>query len=432
MYTFLNRRHFLRNAGSLIALPFLESLGFRRFAKAASSASTPRKRMIFLGFGWGVTKETWFPDKTKTGTEWELSPGLKPLAAHKKDLTVIQNLTNRFTNEAHWGSTFWLTGANRYAEPGQSFHNSVSIDQVAAEAFGMDTRFSSLQLSCENGDESGHGPGLSLAWNRKGNPVAGFNNPVVAFHRLFSEETTPLAQRQSQLKQKRSVLDTVLEDASGVARGLSKDDSDKLGEYLQSIRDIETRLSKEEQWLDKPKPKPDTDMSKPKGEVAGFEEIKLMYALAHAALQTDSTRVVTYRQPVASLLKSLKITFSGHNMSHYGPGARMEASQLRDAKQSELLSGLIDKLKATREPDGSSLFDHTTLVYGSNIQSIHYLENCPTLVTGGGSGVKLGQHLVMRDPKTPLCNLWLTLLRGNGVEAVSHGDSNGIINELLG
>jgi hypothetical protein len=119
-------------------------------------------------------------------------------------------------------------------------------------------------------------------------------------------------------------------------------------------------------------------------------------------------------------------------MSHYGPGARMEASQLRDAKQSELLAGLIAKLKATREADGSSLFDHTTLVYGSNIQSIHSLENCPTLVTGGGSGIKLGQHLVMKDPKTPLCNLWLTLLRGNGLEAPSHGDSTGLIQELLG
>ncbi len=425
----LNRRRFLRNAGSLIALPLLDSLGFRRFVRAAAA---PRpKRMIFLGFGWGVTKESWYPDKAKTGVEWELPPGLKPLAAHKEDITVLQNLTNRFTNEAHWGSTFWLTGANRYAEPGQSFHNSISADQVAAEAFGRDTRFSSLQLSCENGEESGHGPGLSLAWNRKGNPVSGFNNPVTAFHRLFSEESTPLAQRQALLKRKRSVLDTVLEDAAGVARGLSREDTDKLGEYLQSIRDIETRLAKEEQWLDKPKPRPVAEIAEPAGEIAGFEEIKLMYAIAHAALQTDSTRVVTYRQPVSSLLKSLKIPFSGHNMSHYGPGPRMEASQLRDAKQSELLAGLLDKLKATREPDGSSLLDHTTLVYGSNIQSIHYLENCPTLIAGRGAGVKLGQHLVLRDPKTPLCNLWVTLLRGNGLEVSSHGDSTGPIPELL-
>ena len=423
------RRQFLRSSTALITLPVLESLGFRAFA--GSKPITPPKRMVFLGFGWGVTKETWFPDKTKTSADWPLPPGLKPLARHHKDITVIQNLANKFTNEAHWGSTFWLTGANRYGEPGQSFHNSISADQVAAEAFGKDTRFTSLQLSCENGEEAGHGPGLSLAWDRRGKPVSGFNNPVVAFHRLFSDDTTPLAQRQAQLKQKRSVLDTVLDDASSVARGLGKEDNDKLAEYLQSIRDIEVRLSKDEQWLDKPKPRPAEDLLEPKGEIAGYEEIKLMYALIAAALQADVTRVATYRQPVSSLLKSLKIPFSGHNLSHYGPGPRMDASQLRDAKQAELLAGLIDKLKATREPDGTTLFDHTTLAYGSNIQSIHYLDNCPTLITGGGCGVKLGQHLVMSDPKTPLCNLWLTLLHGNGLDIASHGDSTGLIHELI-
>ena len=423
------RRQFLRSSTALIALPFLESLGFKAFT--ASQPVAPRKRMIFLGFGWGVTKETWYPDRATTGAEWSLPPGLQPLARHQKDITVIQNLANKFTNEAHWGSTFWLTGANRYGEPGQSFHNSVSADQIAAEAFGKDTRFTSLQLSCENGEESGHGPGLSLAWDRQGKPVSGFNNPVVAFHRLFSNETTPLEQRQAQLKQKRSVLDTVLDDAESVARGLGREDTDKLAEYLQSVRDIEVRIAKDEQWLDKPKPTPGDDVREPKGEVTGAEEIRLMYALMASALQADLTRVATYRQPVNSLLKGLKIPFSGHNMSHYSPGARMEASQLRDSTQADLLAGFIDKLKATKEPDGTTLFDHTTLAYGSNIQSIHYLDNCPTLVAGGGAGVRLGQHLVMRDPKTPLCNLWLTLLRGNGLDVTSHGDSTGIIQELI-
>jgi hypothetical protein len=387
--------------------------------------------MVFLGFGWGVTKESWYPDPKQTGRDYALPAGLQPLAAHQADFTIIQNLNNRFTNEAHWGSTYWLTGANRYGEPGQTFHNSISADQVAAETLGKDTRFSSLQFTCENGEESGHGPGLSLAWNQNGKPVAGFSNPVTAFHRLFSTDTTPLAQRQKLLQQQRSVLDTVLDDAAGISRGLSKEDKDKLSEYLQSIREIETRLSKEEQWLDKTKPAPDASLRVPEAELQGFEEIKLVYDLIVAALQTDSTRVVTYRQPVDTLLRSLKIAFTGHNMSHYGPGPRKEASELRDRKQSELLAHLITKLKAAREPDGTSLFDHTCLSYGSNIQSIHYLHNCPTLVAGGGAGIALGQHLVLADSKTPLCNLWLTLLRGVGIDTATHGDSTGILKELV-
>jgi Protein of unknown function (DUF1552) len=420
------RRHFLRSTTSLIALPALESLGFRAFA--ATKATTSPKRMVFLNFGWGVTNETWFPDVKKTGTTWELSEGLKPLARHQKDITVVQGCSNKFANEAHWGSTFWLTGANRYAEPGQSFHNSISADQVAATHLGGDTRFASIQLNSPDVANSGHGPGLSLAWDMRGKPVAGLENPVQAFHRMFSNETTPLNERQAMLAQKRSVLDAVLTDASDLQRGLTKTDTDKLDEYFQSIRDIEVRLGKDEQWLTVPKSKP--PITEPKEGLAGKEEIKVMYDLIIAALQTDTTRVLTYRQPVGTLLQSLGTKVAPHDMSHYSPGDRMAASQMRDTTQSDLLAGLIDKLKSTKEADGRSLFDNTCLAYGSNIRSVHFLDNCPTLLTGGAAKIKLGQHFVL--PKdTPLTNVWLTLLRGLGVDAERHGDSTGVVKPLI-
>jgi hypothetical protein len=388
--------------------------------------------MIFLGFGWGVTNETWFPDVKRTGTDWEMSDGLKPLARHQKDLTVIQGCSNKFSNEAHWGSTFWLTGANRYAEPGQSFHNSISADQVAAAHLGKETRFASIQLNSPDVANSGHGPGSSLAWDLRGKPMAGLENPVAAFHRMFSDDSTPLSERQAMLAQRRSVLDAVMEDAKRVQRGLTKTDTDKLDEYFQSIRDIEVRLGKDEQWLSVPKAKP--PVNEPKAGLAGKEEIKVMYDLIVAALQTDTTRVLTYRQPVGTLLQSLDVKVAPHDMSHYSPGDRMQASQKRDTVQSELLAGLIDKLKATKEADGSSLFDHVALAYGSNIRTIHYLDNCPTLLTGGGANLKMGQHLVL--PKdTPLANVWLTMLHGVGVnpkQCERHGDSTGVVKELVG
>jgi hypothetical protein len=149
-----------------------------------------------------------------------------------------------------------------------------------------------------------------------------------------------------------------------------------------------------------------------------------------AAIQTDSTRVLTYRMPTASLLKSLDIAVIPHEMSHYSPGPKMEASQKRDAAHAALLAGLLDRLKNTYEADGSRLFDHTTVVLGSNLRTAHTLENCPTLVAGGGSGVKLGRNLVL--PKgTPLCNAWLTLLKGSGIEVERHGDSTGVISEWI-
>jgi len=424
------RRHFLQSSTALIALPMLESLGFRRFASAAGPA-TPPKRLLFLGFGWGITEDTWYPDITKPGPDYELPKGLQPLARHKADFSVVQGLWNKYSNEGHWGSTMWLTGANRYAQPGQSFHNSISADQVAAAQLGLETRFASLQFNgSQSGDGSGHGPGLSMAWDVSGKPVGGLNGPVAAFHRLFAKDNTPIEQQQSQLAQRRSVLDAVLDNARSLQRGLAKNDQAKLEEYFQGIRDIETRLSKEEQWIGVPRP--DAPLAAPKPGVDGREEIKLIYDLMIAAMQTDSTRVMTFRQPVDTLLKALNIAVHPHDMSHYHTtlGEKLDASQRRDLTQSELLAGFIDKLKATKEPDGSSLFDHVALAYGSNIRTGHELSNCPTILTGRGAGLKLGQNLVA--PKdTPLCNAWLAMLQGVGVQAERHGDSSGVLKDIL-
>lgn len=426
----LSRRHFLRSSTAVIALPLLDSLGFRRFASAATP-TTPPKRLVFLGFGWGITQESWYPDINQKGADYTLPDGLKPLARHKADFSIVQGLWNKFSNMGHAGSTMWLTGANRFAEPGQSFHNSISADQVAAAKLGLDTRFASIQLNgAENAEASGHGPGLSMAWDISGKPVAGQNGPLAAYHRLFSKDTTPIEQQKAMLAQRRSVLDTVLENARDLQRGLGKTDSAKLEEYLQGIRDIEKRLSKDEQWIGVPQPK--TDLAEPKPGLAGREEIKLMYDIIVAALQTDSTRVLTYRQPVSTLLTSMEIKVAPHDMSHYHStmGEKLDASQRRDLAQSELLAGLLDKLKATKEADGTRLFDHVALAYGSNLRSEHYLDNCPTLLTGGGAGIKLGHNIVVAKD-TPLCNAWLTLLHGIGVDAERHGDSSGVIKELV-
>ncbi len=425
------RRQFLRSSTALIALPALPSLGHRAFAASAKSQAPP-KRLVVLGFGWGVTEETWFPDIKQPGTDYQLPMGLAPLADHKADFSIVQGLWNKFSNEGHWGSTMWLTGANRYAQPGQSFHNSISFDQLAAAQLGQHTRFSSLQL---NGAESnisgsGHGPGLSLAWDSRGKPVAGQNGPLEAYHRLFSEDSTPIEQRQAMLAQRRSVLDTVLENANDLRRGLSRRDTEKLDEYFQGVREIETRLSKEEQWLGVPGPK--TTMPQPPAEIEGRNEIELMYDLMIAAMQTDSSRVLTYRQPVRTLLTSIGVNVHQHDMSHYHTtrAEKLAASQKRDLTQSQLLAGLLHKLKTTEEADGSRLFDNVALVYGSNIRTGHELSNCPTLLSGGAASIKLGENIVVPQD-TPLCNAWLTLLNGIGVNAEHHGDSTGVLKEIM-
>jgi hypothetical protein len=187
-------------------------------------------------------------------------------------------------------------------------------------------------------------------------------------------------------------------------------------------------MGREEKWLTVPKPA--APLREPGAGLLGVEEVKLMYDLLVAAFQTDSTRVATYRQPIANLLKSLAIKVAPHDMSHYSIGERMDASQKRDQVQSELLAGFLDRLESEKDAEGRSLLDSTVVVFGSNLRTVHTLENCPTLVAGRGAGLKLGQNIVV-PRNTPLCNVWLTLLQGVGIDVERHGDSSGMVKELI-
>ena len=423
-----DRRRFLRGVGAVLPLPFLPSLTHRAFAAAAVA---PPKRMVFLGFGFGTHAETWEPDITQAGKNYTLSPGLEPLARHKADFTVVQGLSSPVNTDPHQGTVSWLTAANRFAVPGKTVHNSISADQVAAGHLGQDNRFASIQL-CSTGIGDGHGPGLSLAWDAQGKPIGGFATPVAVYHKLFSEETMPLERRAALLAEERSVLDVLMENTRSVHRRLNKTDADKLDEYLQGIRDIETRLGKEKTWLGVAKPK--VDMTEPASGLAGKEEIRLMYDIIVAAFQTDSTRVMTYRQPLQTLYDSIGLKRDCHQVSHYfaGPkdGPDVTAAQARDLAQNELLAHLLDRLKAVKEADGSRLFDHVALAYGSTCRAGHMVNNCPTILSGGGAGIRLGEQVVAAKG-TPLSNCWLTLLKGCGVPVEKHADSTGVIDALV-
>lgn len=422
----MNRRLILKSATATLALPWLPSLNHVAFAREKQPQA--HSKMVFLCMGWGVTKETWYPDIKQKGENYELSEGLKPLQKHKKDMSIIQNTEHQFTINGHHGSTFYLTGANQYAIAGKSFSNTISVDQVAAAKWGKHTRYNSLPFDCKDANNSGHGPGLSASWDSSGKPIQGLPSPLQIYNKLFGQDELSIDEMKAMIADQRSTLDIFLLDLKRINKKLNSVDREKLEEYQDSVREIENQLEKQLEWMGRPKPA--ATLSIPEKEVNGYEETKLMYDLIVSALQTDSTRVVTYRQPVDTLVKAFDIVVTSHNMTHYDRGARYEVSQFRDTKQSELLSYFLDKLKATRDSHGISLFDSTTVSYGSNISHGHTLRNCPAIVAGNPGRLKLGQQVVLPE-KTPLCNLWLTLLQANGIQQEKFGDSQGLVEELL-
>ena len=159
-----------------------------------------------------------------------------------------------------------------------------------------------------------------------------------------------------------------------------------------------------------------------------------MYDIIVAAFQTDSTRVVTYRQPLGSLYASIGQAMDAHQVSHYFAGPKDSpsavAAQARDRAQNELLAHLLDRLAAVKEADGSRLLDHVALAYGSTCRAGHFVDNCPTILAGGAAGIRLGEQVVV--PKgTPLANCWLTLLKGCGVPVEHHANSTGVIDAIM-
>jgi hypothetical protein len=421
-----NRRQFLKSSSALIALPFLES-----FASTKSVAQAP-KRMIFLGTGFGVTSRGWYPKQDDTGYNYELQEAFKPIAKHKKDFTIFQNLEHANSRDGHSGSTFWLTGADRFAMPGQSFHNTISVDQVAANQFGQHTRYNSMVLfGSGNSASTGHGNG-SISWNGQGKPIMGMPNPVAMYHKLFSDDKMPLSERQALLKDNRSALDTVLLSAKAMRKRVTKTDKDKVDEYFDSIRELENRISKDEKWLKIPKRQPSRKRQEPESTLEGAPEIEAAYDLMLAAMEVDACRVFSYQLPSDSFMKSIGSSFTAHAISHHNGSndERTRDSVLKDSSHLQLVGKLIDKMKATMDIDGRSIYDNTTLVLGSNLRVKHSLDNCPTFVTGGGSGFEHGRHMLM-DKKTPLCNLWLSILKGSGINVSSFGDSTGVIKPLF-
>ena len=415
----INRRLLLKSGAALLPLPFFKSI-------AASSnnakASKPVTRIIFLATGWGVTADNWFPSLEKKGNWQKLPKALKPLEKFKKDFSMVRNCYNQHSKDAHKGSTFWLTGADRFAIPGRNFHNSISVDQVVAQHYGAETRFKSIRLS------SG-GPSNSLSWDNNGKPLTSLRSPLEFYQTLFEQPSIPVSEIRKQLQHKQSILDIFHGQTKNLSSKLNKDDNEKLAEYMQSVRDIETAITKENQWLDIPKKKPKNMPDKPDSTDAPGE-LKAILDLMIAAMQVDASRAFTYGLPIEPFLKYFGTGISGHNMSHYGMSEnRKVISEKRDYEYVKGLAYLIEKLHSTKDENGESLFENTTVVFGSNIKTGHNLKDCTTLIIGKGANIQLGKHIVA-PPKTPLCNVWLTLLQGMGIQKNSFGDSTGTLTGL--
>jgi len=417
-----DRRTFLKATGLGLAMPMLESAKADESSKLQSKS--PAQRFVAVGTYLGFHKPSWFPKEP--GPRYATSRVLRPIERHRDRFTLISGLDHRAPNgHANWRN--FLTGSGT---------PSVSLDQVIAAQIGTQTRFSSLQLTCGSAPAGGQ-----ISFTREGVPLPMIGRPSVVFSRLFSSDSDKARMRYV-LESGGSVLDLVLEEARLLQRRVSRTDQQKLGEYFSSIRDVEKKIQKRREWLDRPSPKVKYNLPKfdPVAPDLSLECEAIMYDLMMLALETDSTRVITLLVPGAGQVFTIdgeKLIAGYHGLSHHGNDPAKIADFNRIGIEHVTRFGqFLDQLQAKKDTQGRALLDSTIVLYSSGMgdANTHNNSNLPVLVAGGA--FKHGRyHAIDRKQEsspTPLFgDLFITFMQQMGIERNRFANASRNMNEFL-
>jgi hypothetical protein len=408
------RRRVLQAMGVAMSLPLLEAM-HPKMARAASDSVAPGakpRRMLAICNNLGVRPDLFFP--TGAGREYEASPYLKLLEAHRNDFTVISGVSHPNVDGGHPSDISFLTAAPHPAS--SSFRNTISLDQYVAERIGTLTRFPSLTLAV-------NGAARSLSWTGSGVAIPPEERASEVFNQLFLQGTPEQVEAQiHRLDTGRSILDAVADQSKELQRNVGARDRSRLEQYFTSVRDLEHRLQESREWERKPKPVVSVAAPAEFGSPAQYmDKLKAMYDLARLAFETDSTRAITLMlNSVATPVLTIPgetITDSYHNLSHHGKtDEKLAQLKVLDEWHMKLLANLFTDLKAVSE-GGESLLDRTMILYGSNLgdANAHSTINLPTLFAGGG--FRHGQHLAFDQAQNyPLPNLFVSMLQRMGLE----------------
>jgi hypothetical protein len=333
-------------------------------------------------------------------------------------------------------ASVFLTGSQPRKTDGEKIRSGISVDQMAAQAVGQKTRFSSLELGVDPGRmagncDSGYSCAYSsnISWSSESTPVGKEVNPRLVFERLFSGGKASEADKGQQQREalQKSVLDYISDDAKRLQSKLGRNDNRKLDEYMTGVREIERRIgTKPAKPLDI-----DVDYAIPDGIPGDYQDhMRMMCDLMVLAFQTDSTRIATMMFANAGDNKNYRkigVPDGHHDLSHHGDNAeKLEKLSKINHFQVQQLSYLLQKMKSIREGE-RTLLDNSMIVYGSGISdgNRHNHDNLPILLAGSGGGtIDTGRHL-RYDLETPVCNLFMSMLDRMGVDAPFIGDSTG-------
>ncbi len=414
----LHRRTVLRGAGVALGLPWLSAMqpAFSHETKAA-----PR-RFIAMTLGLGLHSENLVP--RNAGTTYEPSLYLRSLQDIRQNFSVISGTSHPGVTGGHRAEASILT-ASQLGSSGRS-RNSISIDQFLAKHLGEATRFPSLVLSA--------GGSNSPAYTENGAMVPAEDSPSSLFAKLFVDDSEKQRSLQAErVRQGRSIMDLVADDARALERQMGSGDRDRLEAYYTSVRDLEKRMADSQRWAMLPKPhveeRAPRDISDPDDLIA---RQKTMHDVMRLAIKTDSTRFITFHTGGAGGVVPVAGVNEGyHALSHHGLDEdKLAQLALVESAMLNQWGDFLRDLQRTDDGDGC-LLDHTAVLLTSNLgnASNHSNRNMPVLLAGGD--FKHGRHLAFdQENNYPLPNLFVSLLQQLGMEVDRFATSTGTMNGL--
>jgi len=434
----LSRRTFLRGTfGAAMALPLLDGMVPALTAQSRTAARSPfRFGAIYMPNG--VFPETWHPDAI--GSNFEFKAVMQPLESFRDQLVTVSKMKAPWGESVHLGaSSAFLNGVGPVGAKGAGgdafgkIESRKTVDQYVADTVAEDTPLRSIEVGTEDmGTAVGACDGFpctffnALSWRDDVSPLPIGINPRVTFERMFGE-TGSTEQRTARLKEKQSLLDSVLQETAKLRRTLGAPDRAILDEYLSNIRQVEQQLDRMETRLGTITGAPEAPIGLPE---AFDDHMAVTYDLMHLAFQGDISRVFTFmigHEASDRGYAHIGIPETHHSISHHGNDAEKLAKYAKLCTYQIVKFGeFLDKLKATKDADGT-LLDHSLLYWGSGMSNgnAHDRSNPPAVLVGGAHGRLKGNRHVVAKKDEPTANLLLAMAHLAGAQIESLGASTG-------
>lgn len=386
-----SRRSFLGAsiaAGSALALfPWLR----------AAAAPAPMRLLLFFT-PHGTVWDQWRP--TGGETDFQFSPILKPLEAHRNRLAIVDGIEikngtayyipHTYTMPVLWTGSPIDTANNQFCRDDHmqcfGWNTGVSVDQyIAGKLGGVPTPYGSIELGVGCG---GLHPATRMIYSAPGMPKTPLDSPELAFSTLFGTISADQMQAEKDARRRKSVLDTVRSDFDSRRGKLSPNDKLRLDAHAQSIRDLELSLT--------------AVCNSPAAPVDVNSETSIdrQSDLLASAFGCGLSRIASFQLRIAdndnTLYPWIGLDQGGHHtLSHdSGPEAQAILAQLY-TWYSRRFAYLLDKLAATPDVDGRSVLDNTLVIWGSELGRAwdHDISNVPFVFAGATDLLRGGRYL---------------------------------------